>query len=260
MEEKKFKRSCPLCGVDISYTYKGDLNKAIKSNSNCKKCATSLSGNKFKDGHTLNDSRIRKNSLDRLIIEESIESFYWIGFIIADGSFYDKTNFEFGLAEKDKEVLDEFAKFISLNGKIAHRESTKSYRIMFSNSKSIPNFMEKYGFKFRKTYNPIDFNILKIYPKDLLTSLLIGIIDGDGSIENNGSIGAFVIHIHSHNVWSSFYTELLTYLEIPYTINNINNTNTIKVNIYKRDYILKLNNFIKDNNLFHLNRKWDKIK
>lgn len=260
MEEKKFKRNCPLCNAEISYTYKSDLTKALKNNTNCKKCATSLSGNKFKKGHNLNDLRVRKNSLDRLIDEESIESFYWIGFIIADGSLHSGSKFEFGLAEKDKNVLDEFAKFINLNGEIVYRESTKSYRIAFSNSKSIPNFMSKYGFNFKKTYNPTNFDVFKIYSKELLISLLIGIIDGDGNIENNGSSGAFAIHIKSHNSWQLFYENFLDYLEIPYTINNINNTNTIRINIFRREYILTLNNFINNNNLFHLNRKWDKIK
>lgn len=60
--------------------------------------------------------------------------------------------------------------------------------------------MEKYGFKPRKTYNPIDFSTLKNYDKNLLLSLLIGIIDGDGSIQSNGSPNAFCITITAHGL------------------------------------------------------------
>lgn len=56
-----------------------------------------------------------------------------------------------------------------------YRKDTKSYRISFSNSIENPKFMEKYGFKPRKTYNPIDFSTFKNYDKNLLLSLLIGI-------------------------------------------------------------------------------------
>lgn len=120
--------------------------------------------------------------------------------------------------------------------------------------------MNKYGFKFRKTYNPINFDILKKYNNYLLMALLIGIIDGDGHISNNGSSGAFVINITTHKVWRSFYEEFLSYLLIPFTINDINNTNTIRVNIYQKEYIKKLKQFINNNNIFHLERKWKIIK
>lgn len=88
-----------------------------------------------------------------------------------------------------------------------YREDTKSYRISFANSIENPKFMEKYGFKPRKTYNPIDFFVFKDYDKELLLALLIGIIDGDGSIQPNGSSNAFCITITAHgpnsirNLW-----------------------------------------------------------
>jgi len=36
--------------------------------------------------------------------------------------------------------------------------------------------------------------------------------------------------------------------------------NTISIGIYKREYCLLLKDFIINNNLFHLKRKWEKIK
>jgi hypothetical protein len=57
--------------------------------------------------------------------------------------------------------------------------------------------MEKYGFKPRKTYNPIDFFVFKDYDKELLLALLIGIIDGDGSIQSNGSPKCILYNYYS---------------------------------------------------------------
>lgn len=254
-----YSRSCPKCGKEIIYKYKSDLTKAIKNNSLCKSCAVSKSSI-FQEGHTLNDQwAIRNNSLDRLIEDKSLETFYWIGFILADGSFYNN-RFEFGLKEDDVNVLVAFAKYIDFKGNIKHKDSTKSNRIYFNNKHSIEKFMKEYGFNFNKTYNPCSFESFKNYSKEQITSLLIGIIDGDGNIQKNGSIYANSITITSHKSWKSFYEELLNFLEIPLHISEVNNSNCITIRICRREYCLALKQFIIDNNLFYFTRKWDMIK
>lgn len=46
---------------------------------------------------------------------------YWLGFILADGSFYNY-RFELGLNEKDKSHLIEFANYIGYDiNKITHK-------------------------------------------------------------------------------------------------------------------------------------------
>ncbi len=138
-----------------------------------------------------------------------------------------------------------------------YRKDTKSYRISFSNSIENPKFMEKYGFKPRKTYNPIDFSTFKNYDKNLLLSLLIGIIDGDGSIQSNGSPNAFCITITAHESWAQFYQELMEALDIPEHISNRKDSTTIR--ICRREILQLLQNVITNNNLFHLKRKWNKL-
>lgn len=51
---------------------------------------------------------INGNSLNRLMTEQTPQSFYWIGFLIADGSFHSGGKFELGLAEKDLGVIEAF--------------------------------------------------------------------------------------------------------------------------------------------------------
>lgn len=258
-KEFKFIRTCPNCGKEISYARKSDYNKAVKKNSLCKSCAVSKSSI-FKAGHHYNDLVKRSNSLNRLITEQTPQSFYWIGFLIADGSFYSGGKFELGLAEKDLNVIEAFCEYISYNNKIMYREDTKSYRISFANSMENPKFMEKYGFKYRKTYNPIDFSVFKDYDKELLLALLIGIIDGDGSIQPNGSSNAFCITITAHESWTQFYQEFMEILDIPEHISSRNGSTTITIRICRKEILQLLQNVIINNNLFHLGRKWNKMR
>lgn len=257
-KEIKFIRTCPKCGKQITYARKSDYTKAIKKKSLCKSCAVSKNSI-FQTGHHFNDSVVRKNSLNKLINEQTPQSFYWIGFLIADGSFYKKDTFELGLAEKDLCVIESFCKYIGYCNKIMYRKNTKSYRISFANSIENPKFMEKYGFKYRKTYNPIDFSVFKNYDKELLLALLIGIIDGDGSIQYNNSPNAFCITITAHVSWIKFYQEFMQALDIPEHIANRNDSASITIRIYKRDLIQLLQDVIINNNLFYLKRKWDKL-
>lgn len=257
-ESEVYSRECPQCGSTIYYKYRSDWNKAIKANSLCKHCCGKITG--FQKEHNLNDIYAkRNNSLDRLIEDKSVQSFYWIGFILADGSLYEN-RFEFGLKESDKEVLEKFAEYIHFSGEIKHRDTTNSNRIYFSNSKSIPKFIEEYGLSYNKTYNPPEFSAYLKYSKDQLTALLIGLIDGDGCITLNGSEHSNAIIITAHKVWNDFYTQLLTYLSIPIHIKERKDRNILSIGIYQRDLCLKLRDFIKNNNLFHLKRKWEKIK
>jgi hypothetical protein len=182
MENKNLIRKCPICGKDIGYSCIYDLRKADKKNSYCKKC--SINSGKLISGHKLNEIySIKQNSLINLL-DETPESFYWLGFIIADGSFY-KDRFELTLSEKDVEHLKKFASFINFDKELYYRRGTKSYRIQFNNKESLQLVMGKYGISYNKTYNPIDFSILKNYNSKLLKAMLIGIIDGDGYIGKN---------------------------------------------------------------------------
>lgn len=254
-----YSRLCPQCGKEIVYKYKSDFTKATKNNSLCKSCAVSKSSI-FQKGHNLNDEwTLRENSLDKLISEKSLETFYWVGFILADGSFYNN-RFEFGLKEDDVDVLRAFANYIEFKGDIKHRDSTKSNRIQFNNKPSIEKFMKEYGFDYDKTYNPCSFDSFKNYSKEQIISLLIGIIDGDGNIQENGSTYTNAITITAHKLWKNFYKELLTFLGIDLHISDVKNSNCISINIYKREYCIALKQFIINNNLFYFSRKWDKIK
>lgn len=251
-------RKCPKCSEDINYSRFSDKILAEKHKSLCKKC--SLNKGKFNKGHLLNDiHNVSENSISKLL-EETYLSFYWLGFIIADGSL-NQNNFELCLAKKDLNHLKKFAKFIDFNKEPKFRKGSNSYRISFSDRVSVSRVKLKYDLKDRKTYNPINFKNISLYNNELLLCLLIGIIDGDGNISHNGSKNSRVISIVSHKNWKKFYTQLIKNINVSgFIIKNVNKTNKITIKLYKREQILFL---LKDIaikfNLPFLKRKWNKI-
>jgi hypothetical protein len=90
---EKYSRQCPECGEKIYYNCKSDFYVGCKKNTKCSQCYNI--NTRFKSGHSLNETySIRENSLDKLL-EETTESFYWLGFMIADGSFREKWKMHF---------------------------------------------------------------------------------------------------------------------------------------------------------------------
>ena len=251
-------RVCPNCGREIKYKWKSDFLKASRKGSICKSCSASKYSI-FKIGHHLNDSIIRNNSLDRLYTEISLQTLYWVGFIIADGSFY-KNRFELSLSAKDKEHLERFASYISYSNNIVYRKNNNSYSLFFSNKQSIADIMNYYNINYNKTYNPVNFDSYTHFNKELLLSLLIGIIDGDGNIQSNGSKRTNMITITAHKNWKTFYAKLLSTLNIPIHIYEVKDANTITIRIYRREILLYIKHFIINNNLTVLERKWNIIK
>lgn len=253
-EAGEYNRPCPKCGKLIYYKRKSDLDKAIRANTKCLSCSDN--SGKYKKGEfQIRSNNIAENNLDKLL-DLSLQSFYWIGFILADGSF-SKFRFDLGLQESDLDQLERFKDYINYNKPIKYRQSTKSYRIAFSNRESIPKFMKFFGIHYRKTYDPCDFSSFDKYSKEQLLALLVGIIDGDGCISKHKN--TFYISITAHKSWKNFYNDLINKLNIDFHINHINNTDTICIQTGKQSNVQFLKRFILNSNLQVLDRKWNKI-
>ena len=247
MENKNLSRICPKCGKEIIYSSIKGYKYAIKHNSICYQCTLYQKGC---SGY--NSTNIPKYNLN-ILLNDSLISYYWIGFIIADGSFY-KHRFELSVSEKDILHLLKFKNYI--NGPdLKFRETTKSYRLAFSNKESILKFMDFCKLSYYKTYNPCSINFIDNLNDDQKLALIIGIIDGDGTIQFNGSKNARVISIFAHKNWEHFYNKLLP----NWSIKSIRNSNCIKCSIYKHEILLKFKEFINKYSIPVLERKWEKI-
>lgn len=197
------------------------------------------------------------------LLEDSYEAYYWIGFILADAGLHRRRNnidFSMQLSVLDLEHLKKVAQFLGID-KIKYRRDKKQAYITGQNKIIISKFIEKFGLILPKTYNCPN---LEISNKELLICLLIGFIDGDGSINNNSKCKKSVeIAIKLHKNWINFlkiYEELCPHGKISEGSGGYENKQ--KYPRFRLTYypeILWLKNKAIEYNLPILNRKWSKV-
>ncbi len=204
------------------------------------------------------------------LLNDSLETFYWIGYLLADGCFHSKYALTVTTARIDYDHLLKYSLLckseISTDVKGKYRFKTKDQVVFKVSSYStiiVPKIMEKFDIYQRKTYNPPDFSKYN-FSKEQVLALIIGFIDGDGCI-SIGSSNNIRISIQNHSSW---YNNLNFINNTIHALSNLSPSN--KVNIDKRgfaslyisdEYIVKnLMKFVETNNLPVLDRKWDKVK
>lgn len=209
---------------------------------------------------------IKKRNVDRIygdlsiLLEEHFETYYWVGFILADGSICNN-RLTITLHKKDLCILEKFAKYIKYKGNIKHYGDYITICIM--DSIIIPLIKEKFSISKRKTYNPPDVNKYINISNDKLMSLLIGFIDGDGCIQKQYKRNDISCTIKGHISWINFISLLNKILS------DLSDTNYNSCFITKcgRYYDLFLNTekskllkqYGLDFSLPVLKRKWDKV-
>ena len=127
----------------------------------------------------------RKGTLEPLF-NKSIESYYWLGFISADGYVAKNGHFMISQSEKDKQNIEKLAEYLSSNiyvrtGKSGFNENYTCYRINICDKVLGPKLNDLFGLKDgqKKTYTALSLDFIKT--KDQATAFLCGVIDGDGS-------------------------------------------------------------------------------
>lgn len=126
-----------------------------------------------------------------VLLNESSEAYYWMGFLIADGHFYKRGAIKIHLAEEDRQQLEKFKLFVKYTGR------AKSCAVNVMNPLVVGNIITKFGISNRKTYEPV--SIEKIKNDELLFSLFVGMLDGDGSVrQRNGTVSAVEMKLHGN--------------------------------------------------------------
>jgi len=200
------------------------------------------------------------------LTKESSLSYYWLGFILADGYIgQNRGELKITLNNRDKNHLEKLGKILNIKVKtkiVIINNIQTSICILncadIYNSKIIYN---KLGLDLNlpKTYNPpIKLNI----NNDIFfLSFLLGIIDGDGTFSKRKNNVTF-IRIEVHKNWHDYL------IQIKEKLNSIG-FDGISVNFTKRGYVylricrkqnfIALKNFALNNNLPILERKWNLV-
>lgn len=196
----------------------------------------------------LNIKRDVRNSNSYKLINGSNESYYWLGFIIADGHFNDKSKqIQINLSEKDLHHL------IKLSEYVEYKKKVESPRIVINYTDINDWLIENFNIKSNKTYNPCSLN--KTYG-DNLFSFIIGFIDGDGSIDKKG-----YLRIKCHKSWMDNLNFMISYLtENEVKQGYINSEGMSFISVTKIEIMKKIKQKIIDLGLPVLDRKWGRVK
>lgn len=233
-------KKCPKCGSEQRYKSLITYNRAIENNTYCYKCAAI--------------GKYIKNDVS-VLLNEDLETYYWIGFILADGSIKDNNRLVVALSDVDIKHLEKLGNYISTN--ISHRK--KVVKLSAMSVAILPEVCKKFDIKHDKTYNPPDISLIKKIEHDKILSLIIGFIDGDGSIKNQWKRKDFSITIKNHYSWLdilNYFSEIITNKKLA----KINSKGYASLHITKNSDIIKLKKFAIEKKLPVLERKWDIVK
>jgi len=213
---------------------------------------------------------LKKKKYD--IFNDSLESYYWIGFLLADGHFSKETTIVLKVHIDDLDHIEKYKKFTKTDNitKIYYSVSKKfkcsspTAKITICDGENVKNLCEKFDIKSNKTEFPPDIKTYDI-TDDQLLSLIIGFIDGDGCIYITKHNPKGTMRIKVHSSWlenlkiMEEHIRVMSGVLFKLNLSKINNQGYASLMITKIPVLIYLKQFIIINNLPALTRKWDKI-
>lgn len=198
------------------------------------------------------------------LLSDSLESFYWMGFLLADG-YFSENGLGVSISSRDKCHLAKLCKLIQVNDIktfINHgsfSSDTPMVQIKCDHRDVIRELRPKFDLHKAKTYNPPDTLKYQFSNKQSI-ALIIGFLDGDGSI--GISKNAWSIQLTNHSSWIFFHLWIMDRILDIFGLNNagpkIMKNGYCKTSLYN-DVTIELGRFIKQYKLPHLSRKWDNV-
>jgi len=140
-----------------------------------------------------------KHNKCKNLLNDAIESYYWLGYLASDGSF--KLDMEGKISRisfrvNDEESVTSFKEFLGVDNKISQVGNNYKLNVMDRNTCQV--LIDKYKVSNRKTYEPM---IVRSLTEDKFVAYLIGFIDGDGSIKLQTGRKTPKIVIKCHASW-----------------------------------------------------------
>lgn len=215
---------------------------------------------------------IRKNKIEILLNDDHL-SFYLMGYFFADGSvFKDTISFS---TNHDIDFLKNICNILcsSFNTSIRKQNVKKVIDCVVKGSKTehstscqskefVPKIIEKFKIKYRKTYNPPDVSKWK-FNEELLLSMFIGFIDGDGHVNYEKGSKYSTIMVSVHKSWlvflEYFYDLLVKQFEFDLTKPRIDNKNQAFWSTCNMNVISFFKRHLLKHNLPALDRKWNQV-
>jgi len=205
----------------------------------------------------------------RPLLDGSLQSAYWMGYLMADGYMHHGLGqIVLVSAEADKDHMEKYANY--LKSKLHCYTApggytgimTPHYRVSVAEYRIAKQIAQKFDWKNKKTYNPPNANILfKAFDSnDHFLAFMIGFFDGDGNIGKESQ----VIRVENHASWLKIHQLMLDFAR---KLGHGQGSKDARINgdgysyfMLPKTFTKYCKSFILKHNLFHLNRKWDKIQ
>lgn len=238
-DENKWTRTCSKCGKTLKYKSRSAWALATKKGGLCKSCAI----------------RARENYCADLsvLLDDTPETFYWIGFLLADGCFGDN-RIRLSLSIKDKEHVLRFGNFIKYNG--TYTETDIKFGLACKNITIVEQICKKFDINQAKTYNPPE--TIMNFDENLRYALLAGFIDGDGNIQRQNKRADFLLRIKNHASWLNILKEFGRMITDKECV-KLNGSGYAELNITNTVKLQELKRRVMSLNLPLMSRKWDVI-
>jgi hypothetical protein len=205
---------------------------------------------------------VYRNTECNKLLDGSIQSLYWIGFIFADGHISQNNRLKITLSIKDLTHLEQFANYVNSKVWITRFGKYDKCTVSIKDIDNIKLLKESYDIHHRKTYNPPSSIIFDKLTNEQKLALIIGFIDGDGSIRKlSRTSSPYNITIKNHASWLSIHTQfsnfLKEYFDVESSMNpKLMNSGYSQINISHSDIVYGIKTFIDENSIPVLSRKW----
>lgn len=220
--------------------------------------AIKLHANKANLKRYYNTNRFSKLSI---LLEETSETYYWIGFIMADGHLTKNNRLCVNLNALDIHHLEKLKKFISCDKELLYQKRSNSYSLHCMDVDIIQKFKIKFNITNNKTTEPCDISSIK--DDNLFLSWLAGFIDGDGCIKRlqNRPDCNLTIKVHANWLDNLEYIKqrIVDIFKIDTPSPIVNNAGYSRIVISNSKILQALKNRLLTYNIPLLSRKWDII-
>lgn len=222
------------------------------------RCILSIASRyKIKCGHK------KYEKLKPLFVDNHI-SWYWKGFIMADGHLSAKGNLLISSHLQDAEHLQKLCKLLSINHHIRKIKTNykNSYYCFASCQDSYygPEILKQLDIKNPKTYNAPDLSRI---PDEFLLSFFVGFFDGDGYFPTyKERPNTTKMRIIVHKNWISSLEQLAIKLSrygFSSIKTSINKRGYAQIIFYGKDAIKNIKELCLMNQIPILKRKWNKV-
>lgn len=180
--------------------------------------------------------------------DKSDESFYWLGFLLADGNFSKQNRLTVTLSIVDCDHVKSLCEFL---GSGTVREHGDYCTLSIMDVSTIAKLKEMYGIESNKTYHPPTLRYLLTEHQKFC--LMMGFIDGDGSIQYQTGRTDVKLSIKVHESWAEFLSWLFGKTA------RINNAGYAYIGIADNTILREFKNRALSIELPILKRKWDRV-